>query len=96
MNLVKITLSTYLVIINISGFVLCGIDKRRSKTKAWRVRETTLFNIALLGGSIGLFLGMKLFHHKTKHKSFTIFVPVIIITQVLIVLYLFYNGLLKI
>ncbi len=96
MTLFEIIISVYLFIINISAFVLCGIDKYRSKRNMWRIQETTLFNLALLGGALGLLLGMKLFRHKTKHKSFTLFVPAIIITQALIVLYLFYNGLLKI
>ena len=67
--------------LNLLAFLLCGIDKWKAKKGRWRIPEKTLFLLALLGGSIGLLLGMKVFRHKTKHKSFTIGVPAILVLQ---------------
>ena len=77
----------YLVVMNIIGFTIMGIDKSRAKRGAWRIPEKTLFLIAILGGSIGSILGMKQFRHKTKHKIFTIGMPAILIVQAAIFLY---------
>ncbi len=77
----------YLVVMNIIGFAIMGIDKSKAKRGAWRIPEKTLFLIAILGGSIGSLLGMKQFRHKTKHKSFTIGMPAILIVQAAIILY---------
>lgn len=77
----------YLVVLNIIGFTIMGIDKSRAKRGAWRIPEKTLFLIAILGGSIGSILGMKQFRHKTKHKTFTIGMPAILIVQAAIILY---------
>ncbi|WP_310602622.1 DUF1294 domain-containing protein [Anaerosporobacter sp.] len=76
----------YLVIMNIAGFVSMGIDKRRAKQKDWRIPEKTLFFIAIIGGSIGSILGMKQFRHKTKHKTFTIGMPAILLLQICIII----------
>ena len=67
--------------LNLLAFLLCGIDKWKAKKGRWRIPEKTLFLSALLGGSIGLLLGMKVFRHKTKHKSLTIGVPAILVLQ---------------
>ena len=77
----------WLVIINIVAFALAGIDKRKAVKGKWRIRESTLFLSAILGGSVGLFVGMLFFRHKTKHLSFMIGVPAIFIAQVLIAVY---------
>jgi uncharacterized membrane protein YsdA (DUF1294 family) len=77
----------YLVVMNVIGFAIMGIDKSKAKRGAWRIPEKTLFLVAILGGSIGSILGMKQFRHKTKHKTFTIGMPVIFIVQVIIVVY---------
>ena len=57
----------YLMVANIVGFALMGIDKKRAKRGAWRIPEKTLFLVSALGGSIGTWVGMYFFHHKTKH-----------------------------
>lgn len=77
----------YLVVMNIIGFTIMGIDKSKAKRGAWRIPEKKLFLIAILGGSIGSLLGMKQFRHKTKHKTFTIGMPAILIVQAAIILY---------
>ena len=69
---------------NLVGFFIMGLDKRRAKLKEWRIEEKTLFMIAILGGSIGSILGMKVFRHKTKHKKFTFGMPFIILIQIII------------
>ena len=73
---------TYLFIINVAAFALYGADKYRAQKHQWRIPERTLIGIALFGGSIGALLGMKVFHHKTRHVKFTIGVPLIIIIEV--------------
>jgi uncharacterized membrane protein YsdA (DUF1294 family) len=75
---------SYLVIVNILAFLLMGIDKRKAKKGAWRIPERTLFLSALIGGSLGANLGMQLFRHKTKHRSFVIGMPAILIVQLLL------------
>ena len=77
--------------INLLALVLCGIDKWKARRDRWRIPEKTLFLSAILGGSIGLLVGMHLFRHKTKHKSFTIGVPLIFILQLGIAAWLLMN-----
>lgn len=71
----------YLGIVNAVGFILPAVDKRRAKKDRWRIRESTLFLISALGGSVAMYISMRLFHHKTKHKRFMIGIPVIIVLQ---------------
>ena len=78
----------YFLIINVIGFFLMGIDKLRAKKQVWRVPEKTLFLIALLGGSVGTNIGMYVFRHKTKHWYFVIGMPLILIAQVALGLWL--------
>ncbi|WP_286077508.1 DUF1294 domain-containing protein [Thomasclavelia cocleata] len=65
----------YYLIINILAFLMYGSDKKSAKDNTWRIPEATLIGLALWGGGIGSFLGMKFFHHKTRHLKFKIFVP---------------------
>lgn len=71
----------YLGIVNVAGFILPAVDKRRAKKDKWRIRESTLFLISALGGSVAMYISMRLFHHKTKHKRFMIGIPIIIALQ---------------
>jgi uncharacterized membrane protein YsdA (DUF1294 family) len=82
MNLFEKILIAYLLLINIITLILYGIDKWKAKHNMWRIPEATLIILAAVGGSIGAFAAMKLFHHKTMHKKFYIGVPVIIILQI--------------
>lgn len=74
----------YLVVVNLAGFAVMGTDKRRAKQGRWRVQEKTLFLVALVGGSLGVLLGMHLFHHKTRHWYFVVGVPLILAAQVIL------------
>ena len=78
----------YLFAINIVSFFLYGIDKYKAKKGQWRIPEATLLMIAVIGGSIGAWVGMRLWHHKTMHKKFKYGIPVIMIMQVCLVVYL--------
>ena len=75
----------YLLVVNLVGFAAMGIDKFKAKNHAWRIPEATLFFIAIIGGSIGSIAGMRVFHHKTKHKSFVFGMPAILFLQILLV-----------
>jgi len=79
----------YLVLINLLGFVLMGWDKRRAKKEAWRVPERRFFLVALMGGSIGCWLGMQKFRHKTKHTAFVVGIPAILLFQIAFFLWLY-------
>ena len=74
----------YLILVNITGFAMMGIDKRRAKRGAWRIPEKTLFLVSALGGSIGTWVGMYFFHHKTKHWYFVVGMPLILIVQIIL------------
>ena len=78
----------YLLAINIVSFFLYGIDKYKAKKNKWRISEATLLMIAVIGGSIGAWVGMRLWHHKTMHKKFKYGIPLIIIMQIALVAYL--------
>ena len=72
----------YMVLMNLVGIVVMGIDKERAKRHAWRIPEKTLFLVSLLGGSVGTWAGMYLFRHKTKHWYFVIGMPAILVVQI--------------
>lgn len=74
----------YLVVINAIAFVYFGIDKFKAQRNLWRIPEAQLLLVAVLGGSPGAYLGMKVFHHKTRKPKFYIGVPVIFMVQVLV------------
>jgi len=81
----------YLVLVNLVSFVMYGIDKRKAIKDQWRIPEKTLLLAALVGGSLGAFVGMQIFHHKTKHWKFILGVPACMILHVALgVLYWWY------
>ena len=77
----------YYAVINLIGFVIMGVDKKRAVRGAWRISEASLFLVALIGGSIGSILGMKTFRHKTKHWYFKYGMPAILILQLVLLSY---------
>ena len=82
---------TYLIVINLVGFVLMGIDKYKAKKRAWRIPESTLFVVALIGGSLGTTIAMYLFRHKTRHWYFLYGMPAILLLQIAVVVVLIYS-----
>ena len=82
----------YLLAVNIATFFLYGIDKYKARKGRWRISEATLLMMAVIGGSIGAWSGMRLWHHKTMHKKFKYGIPVIIIMQIALVTYLHTNN----
>ena len=74
----------YLLLINAVGFMLMLTDKFCAKNKMRRIPEATLVGVAVIGGSLGSLLGMYAVRHKTKHRKFTIGIPVILVLQVLL------------
>lgn len=79
----------YLLLMNIAGFVMMGLDKRFSKIQGKRrIPEKTLLSTAFIGGALGSYLGMKLFHHKTLHNKFRYGIPAIIAVHILLALFL--------
>lgn len=81
----------YLLAVNIATFFLYGIDKYKARKGRWRISEATLLLMAVIGGSIGAWAGMRLWHHKTMHKKFKYGIPIIIILQVALAVYLLTN-----
>ena len=78
----------YLVAVNVMTFLVYGIDKFKAKRGKWRISEFTLLILAIIGGSIGACLGMKIWHHKTMHKKFKYGLPLILMAQIALVCYL--------
>lgn len=78
----------WMIGINALSFFLFGLDKYRAKKKRWRIPEITLFALSLLGGSLGSFLGMQFFRHKTKKLKFQIGIPLCFLLNVLIICFL--------
>ncbi len=85
---VRTALLVWLAGINIVTFALYGIDKHRAKKGRWRIPEKTLLLLPLLGGSVGGILGMAAFHHKTRHWYFRIGLPVMLLLQAALAVYL--------
>ena len=79
-------IAIYLIFINLIGFLSMMIDKKKAEKGSWRIKESTLLIIALLGGSIGSIAGMYTFRHKTQKPRFYVGIPVIIILQILIII----------
>ena len=80
-----------LLAINTVTFIVYGIDKYKAKKAKWRISEATLLLLAVLGGSIGAWIGMKVWHHKTMHKKFKYGIPAILLIQIALMAYLHMN-----
>ena len=82
----------YMIGINAVSFVAYGIDKLKAKKGKWRIPEATLLLLAVAGGSIGAWMGMKVWHHKTLHKKFRYGVPAILFLQLALGIYWFISN----
>lgn len=79
----------YLVIINLVGIFVMGLDKRRAEAGEWRIPEKNLFLIALIGGAAGVFAGMQKYRHKTKHWTFILGIPLLFIWNLGLFIFMF-------
>ena len=79
----------YIFIINIISFILMGIDKRAAKNNMYRIPEKVFFTLSILLGSLGTYIGMYKFRHKTKHLSFKILIPILLIVNIICIYYIF-------
>lgn len=82
----------YLCAVNVVGFALMAWDKLKAKLDGWRVQEKHLLGLAAIGGGVGVYLGMRVFHHKTRHALFSLGVPAIIVCQLALYLVLGFIG----
>ena len=80
-----VRLIIYLIAMNATGFLVMLADKIRAKKKLWRVPEAVLFTLALRGGSLGIWAGMYLGRHKTRHLTFVVGIPLILLAQALLI-----------
>ena len=85
------SLACYLLAINAVTFIVYGIDKYKAKKAKWRISEATLLLLAVLGGSVGAWVGMKVWPHKTMHKKFKYGIPAILLIQIALMAYLHMN-----
>ena len=83
----ELYITAFLLSVNVIAFFMYGIDKWKAKKDKWRTSEATLLWIAVIGGSIGAWLGMKVWHHKTMHKKFRYGLPLIIIVQIALIIF---------
>lgn len=88
----RLLLPAWLLLMSLVLFAVMGADKRRARRELWRVPEKTLFLLALLGGACGGFLGMRLFHHKTKHRAFAWGFPFLALLQLGLCAYIFLRA----
>lgn len=90
MNAIKLII-IYLAAVNFISFAAMGVDKFKAKKRSWRIPESTLFVLAIIGGSLGSITGMHLFHHKTRHWYFLYGMPAILLLQIILVLALVFS-----
>ncbi|MFJ7829090.1 DUF1294 domain-containing protein [Peribacillus sp. NPDC097264] len=76
----------YFIMVNIIGFVLMGIDKKKAWKREYRISEKTLWTWAIIGGGTGAFMGMRHFRHKTKHFTFKWGLPALMVIQIVLLL----------
>lgn len=80
-----------LTVVNVVAFIVYGIDKYRTRNGKWRIPEATLLMLAVVGGSVGAWLGMKAWHHKIRHRKFRYGVPAILLLQIVAATLLYVN-----
>ncbi|MCA1057795.1 DUF1294 domain-containing protein [Rossellomorea aquimaris] len=78
----------YAVVINIIGFIIMGRDKRKAERHEYRISERVLWQVAIVGGSVGAYIGMKVYRHKTKHKQFAIGFPLLVMLHCILFIWL--------
>lgn len=82
----------YICFVNVIAFIVMRLDKWKAKKQAYRIPERTFWGLAILGGTVGVWSGMKTFRHKTKHRSFTIGIPTLMIFQVTLLSFIMFMS----
>ena len=78
------------LVMSVITFIVFGVDKWKARNDKWRTPESTLFLLAIFGGSIGALLGMQIFRHKTQHWSFRLGIPLILMLQAAVLIWYFF------
>lgn len=78
----------YLFGVNLLTFIVYGVDKSKARKSRWRIPETALLMLAVVGGSVGAWMGMRVWHHKTLHLKFKYGIPFIFLLQIAFCIYL--------
>ena len=86
---------SFILIVNVLTFLLYGIDKWKAKRSRWRIPESVLLGMAAVGGSVGAWLGMRVWRHKTQHKKFRYGVPAILVAQIVLLVCFFLAEIIK-
>lgn len=84
-------IAVYLIFINIIGFLLMFIDKKKAENNRYRIPEATLLGASFIGGGLGVYAGMQKFRHKTKKKKFTVGVPIAIVFNLIVFVWIFFT-----
>lgn len=79
----------YLILLNIFSLSVMIRDKRNAMNHKWRVPESTLFSLSFIGGSIGILTGMYIFRHKTNHLKFTLGIPLILLFNLFLYVFIY-------
>lgn len=90
--MLPIIIGIWFALMNIAGFFTCVVDKRRARKRKWRIPEKTIFIIAFIGGSLGVYFALLLLRHKTRRLRFMIGIPIILFMQVCISVYILLKG----
>jgi len=77
-------IAVWYFVCSVAGFAAMGMDKQKARTGGWRIPERTLLSWAACGGAAGVWAGMRVFHHKTRHKRFLILIPLFLVLQLLL------------
>ena len=93
-RIVTLVVLAYLAVMTIVGLIIMKADKTKAEKNKWRIKEATLFLVSAIGGSLGTWVGMYLFRHKTKHWYFVVGMPLILIIHIALLVFLFYKGIL--
>ena len=85
----ELYLGLYFILINVISFFVMGIDKNKARNKEMRISEKTIFTLAIFLGAIGIYAGMQKYRHKTKHFKFVVFIPILIILNLISLYYIY-------
>ncbi|MCQ2495634.1 MAG: DUF1294 domain-containing protein [Lachnospiraceae bacterium] len=92
--MITVLLAVYIAVMTIVGVIVMYSDKQKAQRRQWRIKESTLFLVCAMGGSLGTCFGMYFFRHKTKHSYFVIGMPLILLVHICVIALLFCFGIL--